>query len=54
MKINVKRTNDNAVIPQFAHPTASGFDLFTCEDTVIEANKKAIIKTGLIFEIPQG
>lgn len=54
MKMNVKRLNKDAVIPRFAHPTDSGFDLFTCEDVVVEGGKKAIAKTGLVFEIPVG
>ena len=54
MIINVKKINKDAVIPVFAHPTDSGFDLFTCEDITVLAGKKAIAKTGLIFEIPQG
>ena len=52
--MNVKKTSDSAVIPVFAHKTDSGFDLFTCEDLVVEGRKKAIAKTGLIFEIPYG
>ena len=54
MIINVKKINKDAVIPVFAHPTDSGFDLFTCEDITVLGGKKAIAKTGLIFEIPQG
>lgn len=54
MIMNVKRVNEDAVIPMFAHETDSGFDLFTCEDLIVEGRKKAIAKTGLIFEIPDG
>lgn len=54
LKIKVERTHEDAVIPEFAHPTDSGFDLFTCEDTVIEAKKTVIVPTGLRFEIPKG
>lgn len=54
MIINVKKNNEDAVIPVFAHKTDSGFDLFTCEDITIEGRKKAIAKTGLVFEIPYG
>ena len=54
MIINVKKINKDAVMPVFAHPTDSGFDLFTCEDITVLGGKKAIAKTGLIFEIPQG
>ena len=44
----------DAVVPQFAHSTDSGFDLFTCEDITIKASKKCIIPTGIAFEIPEG
>ena len=54
MNINIKKNNKDAVIPVFAHETDSGFDLFTCEDTFVKANKKVIAKTGLTFEIPKG
>ena len=54
MIINVKKINKDAVMPVFAHPTDSGFDLFTCEDITVLGGKKSIAKTGLIFEIPQG
>ena len=52
--INVKRINEEAVIPKFAHPTDSGFDLFTCEDIAIGPGETEIVKTGLIFEIHRG
>lgn len=54
LKIKVERTHEGAVIPEFAHLTDSGFDLFTCEDTKIDAEKTIIVPTGLRFEIPKG
>lgn len=54
ININVEKIHEDAVIPQFAHNTDSGFDLFTCEDVVIKAGKKAIVPTGLKFELPYG
>lgn len=54
LKIKVERTHTNAVIPEFAHPTDSGFDLFTCQDTEIPGGKTIIVPTGLRFEIPEG
>lgn len=54
IKIKVERTHKDAVMPEFAHPTDSGFDLFTCEDTIIHAGQTAIVPTGLRFEIPKG
>ena len=52
--MNIKKLTNDAVTPRFAHPTDTGFDLFTSEDVTVQANKKAIAKTGLIFEIPEG
>mgnify|MGYP000017701425 FL=1 len=54
LKIKVERTHEDAVIPEFAHPTDSGFDLFTCEDTSIYPGETVIVPTGLRFEIPKG
>ena len=54
MNIGVKKIHENAVIPQFAHATDTGFDLFTVENTIIQANKKSIVRTGLIFDLPHG
>lgn len=54
IKIKVERTHKDAVMPEFAHPTDSGFDLFTCEDIAIHGGKTAIVPTGLRFEIPKG
>ena len=54
IKIKVERTHKDAVVPEFAHPTDSGFDLFTCEDKEISAGETAIVPTGLRFEIPKG
>ena len=54
MNIRFKKIHNDAVTPAFAHSTDTGFDLFTAEDTTIQPNKKAIIRTGLVFEIPFG
>ena len=54
MNIRFKKTHSDAVTPAFAHSTDTGFDLFTAEDTTIQPNKKAVIRTGLVFEIPFG
>lgn len=54
IKIKVERMCEDAIIPKYAHPTDSGFDLYTCEDSKVRSGEKAILKTGLKFEIPQG
>ena len=52
ININVKKLCEDAIMPVFAHPTDSGFDLFSCEDTTIEPKQTAIVPTGLAFELP--
>ena len=52
--IKVKILSPNAVVPKYAHPTDSGFDLYTCEDLVLDPKCTGIAKTGLAFELPEG
>ena len=54
INIKVKRTHPDAVIPDFAHDTDTGADLYTCEELILLAGEKGIAKTGLIFELPLG
>ena len=54
ININVKRVHPDAVVPDFAHDTDTGADLYTCEDIILLAHEKGIAKTGLIFELPLG
>ena len=54
ININVKRIHPDAIIPDFAHDTDTGADLYTCEDIILLAKEKGIAKTGLIFELPLG
>lgn len=54
MNIKIKKLHENAVTPVFAHSTDTGFDLFTVENTEVEPKEKAIVKTGLAFDLPHG
>lgn len=54
MKVKVKKLNDSAVIPSYAHDTDAGMDLTA---TSFEFDYKTgcyIYGTGLAFEIPKG
>ena len=52
--MKVKKVHPDAVIPEFAHDTDTGADLFTCEDLILLPKEKGIARTGLIFDIPKG
>lgn len=54
--INIKKFNDNAIIPTKAHKTDAGYDLYACvdEDIKIYTRKMRLIPTGVGFQIPEG
>ena len=57
MKLNIKKLNENAVIPTYGSEFAAGADLYACtngETVVIESGETKLIKTGLAMEIPEG
>lgn len=54
LKIKVLVLSEGAKVPYFAHPTDSGFDLYTSEDITINAKSTAAVPTGLSFELPTG
>jgi len=52
VKIKIKKTCENAVIPAFSHPGDAGMDLFSIDDKLIEPGEVALIRTGIIIELP--
>lgn len=45
--INVKRLTETARLPERAHDNDAGYDLFSDESTVIPAQERRVIKTGI-------
>lgn len=54
MILKIKKLNSLAKIPHYAHSTDAGLDLCTVEKKVVPAGGRAVIPTGLAFEIPEG
>lgn len=52
--IKFAKCHELAVMPFFAHTGDSGFDLYTVEDTIISANERLTLRTGLRVELPPG
>jgi dUTP pyrophosphatase len=50
----VQRTHEDSVLPSYAYPTDSGFDLCSVEEISIEPFGRALVPTGLRFNIPPG
>ena len=56
MKINIKKLNENAIIPTYGSQFSAGADLYALTEdivTIIPGETK-LIKTGISMEIPTG
>ena len=52
--ILIKRLHEDARLPQFAHVTDAGADLYSIEDKVLQPGERALIGTGIALAIPEG
>lgn len=52
--VKVKKLDPDALLPRYAHVGDAGMDLFSCEYNVIRAGERALVKTGLSIEFPEG
>lgn len=48
-----KKLTEDAVTPEYAHESDSGFDLYTAEEVTILPGERAAIPTGLKFFLPR-
>ncbi len=52
--IKVKKINPNAVLPKKAYEEDACDDLSCCEDCEVKYGELVKVRTGLVFEIPEG
>jgi dUTP pyrophosphatase len=52
--LNFKKSHPDAVTPFYNYPTDSGFDFYSVEEIVIPAFGRALVPTGLSFDIETG
>ena len=52
MKIKIKKINEKAIIPKFAHEGDAGMDLFSIESLTINPGERVLVKTGIAMELP--
>ena len=54
--INIKKLNDEAILPTYGSEYAAGADLYACldEPVMIRPHETVMIGTGLAMEIPEG
>lgn len=54
MKVRIKKSHPNAIIPRRSKDDDAAYDLFCVERVVIKPMERKIIPTGISIEIPQG
>ncbi|MEK6968015.1 MAG: dUTP diphosphatase [Nanoarchaeota archaeon] len=54
MKIKIKKLNENAKLPTYAHQGDAGMDLYASDDVIMNPGEVVSVPTGLAFEIPEG
>ena len=54
MQFKVKKLAPHAVLPTKAHPTDSGWDLYSAEDHLLNLQCPTLISLGISIELPFG
>ncbi len=55
MKLNIKKLNENAIIPTYGTEFSAGADLYNLDNyVVIQPHATTLIHTGIAIEIPEG
>lgn len=52
-KLKIKRINDKARLPEYAHLGDAGLDLYSVDSVDINPGDIALIKTGIVIELPE-
>ncbi|WP_411681805.1 dUTP diphosphatase [Clostridium thailandense] len=53
IELKVKRINEEARMPEYAHEGDAGLDLFSVDDLVILPGESKLVKTGIQIELPK-
>jgi len=51
MELRVKKLKENAIIPTTGTEHSIGYDLYSCEEYVIQPHQKICVETGIAIEI---
>ena len=54
MELQIKRLHSTGKLPEFAHATDAGMDLFADESKQLAAGQRAVISTGIAIAVPAG
>src|SRR5687767_6890344 len=54
MRLNIKRLDSTIPLPTYGTDEAAGFDLASAHDLTVRPREIALVRTGLIIEVPTG
>ena len=54
MKLAIKKLDPEAKLPERAHASDAGLDLFTLEEGTLERYETRVFRTGIAMAIPEG
>jgi dUTP pyrophosphatase len=54
IEVEIKKLSENAKLPEYAHLTDAGADIFALENTYIKPKETKLVKTGIAVAIPVG
>ena len=52
--LKLKKIDENAVIPKYAHEGDAGMDLYSTKQYLLKPGEIVLVSTGLKFEVPEG
>lgn len=53
VNLKVKKIDEAAILPEYAHEGDAGLDLFSIEEKIIKAGESVLIRTGIQMELPR-
>ena len=54
MRLKIRRLDPTISLPAYGTAEAAGFDLSAATDTIIAPRQIALVRTGLVIEVPAG
>ena len=54
MRLKIRRLNDTVALPLYGTDESAGFDLAADHDLTIAPRQIALVRTGLVIEVPTG
>jgi len=54
IKVQIKKINDNAILPHYAHEGDAGLDLYSTENYLLKPGDRVLVSTGIKIAIPEG